>query len=429
MAIALLTVLALSALQNLFADYYYQKYINTKLKSSDAHLISYITNGLSMDETNPKYLYEFGNTFLEVIEKNADYEANSESMITKGEDKSSLNSIQLEKFNFLKRYKNISNPLIIPIAAYKESIQYNPLNAETYLKLGLTVANFEKTNNVDLLFNLANKRDPNNIFINYYIGNYYLWNQNLEKALNAFRKIFAISNSSERFLESYFLNILNEVYLTNPEYSALAKINPSSYIAYLTLADFLKSKNRWNESKKAYYRAIKLAPLDEKSELIYRLASISASNKDFEEVRKIDERFKHYITSKRDINRLFSILFIKCLYAQKDYTEIIKRADKLIEIAPYDYKSYYYKGLSFINLDRKAEGISQLEKAARLSPENINLLRTLAFFYESTKLYDKALAKWQLILKSTKDSVKDKNLYSEAFNNILRIKTKLNMAN
>jgi cytochrome c-type biogenesis protein CcmH/NrfG len=81
------------------------------------------------------------------------------------------------------------------------------------------------------------------------------------------------------------------------------------------------------------------------------------------------------------------------------------------------------------NLGRKGEGISQLEKAVRLSPENINLLRMLAFFYESAKLYDKALAKWQLILRSTKENVKYKNLYSEALNNILRIKTKLNMAN
>jgi len=423
-----MTILSLSAFQNFSADYHYQKYITAKLKSGNAQLLGYIMKSLSIDEANPEYLYEFGNSILDApLKKDIGNNIDS-TLIESKDDQKVLNSLQRKNFKFLRKYKNIKNPMVISIAAYKESIRNNPLNAETYFKLGLTLADLKQTDNIDLLFSMAKKRDPLNRYINYYIGNYYLWNQNLENALDSFRKIFAISNSSGRFLKSYFLYIVNEVYLINPEYTTLAKINPSSYRAYLLLADFLKSKNNWSDSKKAYNKAIKLAPLNQKGDLIYRFASISVSNEDWEEVKNINKRFNHYISSDKDTYKLFNRAFLKCLFDQKEYVEVIKKAEMVLDIDPYNYHSYYYKGLSLFRLGRKGEGISQLEKAAMLSPENIDLLRMLAFLYESTKLYDKALAKWNLIIQLTRSNAKKEKQYSEAFNNILRIKTKLNMA-
>lgn len=429
-AIALIFIFSLSVSRNLLADYYYQKYINAKIDSSDSHRYEYIIKALSLNETNPEYLFELGKSFYEANkEEYAAANLDSSRLAKSNENKLWLNAFLKEDFSFVKDYKNIGNPKMLPIAVYEESIHHNPLNAEAYFKLGLAYAILEHTDNVDSLFKMAAHMDPNNTYLRYRLGIYYLWNQNLEDALEAFGEIFAISSSAGYFLSDYFLNILNHVYLLNFEYNTLAKICTSSYRAYLLLAEFLEAREQWDDSKRAFYRAIKLAPLDNKGKMIYKFAVASASNQDWQEIKNINERFKHCISSDNKINRQFIVLLVRCHYSQKDYEEVIRKAKLAIDLDPYDYQAYYYKGLSLLQLGRKKEGLCQLEKAVELSPENIDLHTTLASSYESAKQINKALNEWQLIMKLSKTNSKNEKFYTHALNNIVRIKTRLKGVN
>jgi len=420
-AVLLSSIFVSSIFRNFIADFYYQKYINTIYNSTIDQQFEYISKMVSLNETNPEYLYEFGKLF---------YEANWEKYLYANVD-SSLIGDRDENRLLLQSFLKVAdgNPKLIPIVALKESIRHNPLNSEVYLELALMYATLEHTENIDLLFKRAIIMDPSNIFLHYYIGIYSLGNQNLEKALDEFRKVFVISNSSGIFLSNLFLNIVERVYLFNSGYYTLAKINPSSYKALSSLANFLRNKNRWGDSKKAFYRSIKLAPTDKKVDIIYKFAAASASNKDWQELNKINEKFNNCISANKEVNKSFNLLLIRSSYSQKDYVEVLKRAELLIESCPYDYQPYYYKGLSLLRLGRKGEGFYNLEKAAKLSPENIGLHRTLAFSYESVKQYDGALAKWKLVLELAKANGKNEKQYSDALDNIVRIKTKLEMSN
>ena len=428
--IALASIFALSVFRNLLADIYYQKYINGRNNLSISQQFEYIAKALCLNKTNTEYLYEFGKAFYQANKEEYAYgNPNSNFVTNKYENRLSFNFPLIKNLSFIKRYKNNGNPKLIPVAAYEESLCHNPLNAEVYLKLGLMNAILGREEDINSLFNMASIIDRQNIFHHYSIGIYYLWNHNLEKAVEEFREIFLISSPSGKFLSNYFLNILNQVYLINSEYRFLAKLCPSSYRAYLSLASFLKEKKRWNDSKKSFYAAIKLAPIEMKGAIVYKLAAASMENKDWQEVWQIDKRFKSYISSDKKINKLFNILLVKSFYSQKDFIEAIRKAELVITLDPYDYNAHYYKGLSLLNLGKKAEGIYQLEKAAKLSPENIYLHKTIAFSYESANQPDKALAKWELILELTKANAKYEKFYFDALNNIVRIKTKLKMAN
>jgi cytochrome c-type biogenesis protein CcmH/NrfG len=421
LAFSLLFILSLLVVQNLLADIYYQKYIKEKNAADNKKQFEYIINAISLNKSSPEYLYECGKTIYEIKTITNFSEAIASRSKTNGEE----TPLAFANLKVLDRWiaKN-NNPDLIPLSLCRESLRYNPLNAEAYLTVGLMYAELNPSDNNDGFFKMACKMDPNNISTHYSIGTYYLWNWNLKKALEEFRQIFIIPNLSSTFLAQYYSSILPQVYTFNSEYSFLAKISPSSYKASLFLATFLKDKNRWLDSKKAYYKAIKLAPMEEKSVILYKFALACSKNNDVENILRLNNEYERYITPNTKINKLFHITTTKALYSNKKYEATINKTDYLIKMFPLDHTPYLYKGLSLINLGKKLDGIYNLEKAAELKPDSINIRLTLATNYESIEQLSSAINEWQHIMQLAKNNAQYSSYYSEALNNIIRLRGK-----
>lgn len=418
---SLLFLLSFLVIQNLLADINYQKYLAARNIAHSNRQFDYIINALSFNKLNPEYLYECGKIIYELKTRTSSAKSISSQAKINGEE----TPLTLKNLHRLERLmRNNTNPDLIPFSLCEDSLRNNPLNGEAYLTLGLMCAELYPSDNNDGFFNMACTMDPNNISTHYSIGTYYLWNWNLEKALEEFREIFIIANSSGMFLSQYYRNILQQASAFNSEYAFLAKINPSSYKAFLSLATFLKNKNRWHDSKEAYRRATKLAPVDAKADVIYRFALACSTNNDVEEILQLSSEYQSTIASNSNINKLFNIIAAKTLYANKEYEEAINKAEYLIEIIPYDHEPYLYKGLSLIKLGKKADGIYHLTKAAKLKPDNINIRLTLATSYESVEQLNSAINEWQHILQLAKNDTKYSSYYSRALDNIIRLKTK-----
>ncbi len=421
LAFSLLFILSLLVVQNLLADIYYQKYIKEKNTADNKKQFEYIINAISLNKSSPEYLYECGKIIYELKTITNFSEAITSRSKINGEE-TSLAFVNLKVLDGWIAKNN--NPDLIPLFLCRESLRYNPLNAEAYLTVGLMYAELNPPVNNDGFFKMACKMDPNNISTHYSIGTYYLWNWNLERALEEFRQIFIIPNSSSTFLAQYYRNILPQVYTFNSEYSFLAKICPSSYKASLFLATFLKDKNRWLDSKKAYYKAIKLAPMEEKSVILYKFALACSKNNDVENILRLNSEYERYITSNTKINKLFHITTAKALYSNKKYEATINKTDYLIKMFPLDHTPYLYKGLSLINLGKKLDGIYHLEKAAELKPDSINIRLTLAINYESIEQLSSAMNEWQHIMQLAKNNARYLPYYSQALNNIIKLKAK-----
>jgi hypothetical protein len=418
---SLLFLLSFLVLQNLLADINYQKYLAARNTAQSNKQLDYIINALSFNKSNPEYLYECGKSMYELKTRTS----SAKSITSQAKIDAEETSLTLKNLHRLERWmENSNNPDLIPLSLCEDSLRNNPLNAEAYLIAGLMYAELSPSDNNDDFFNMACIMDANNISNHYSIGTYYLWNWNLEKALEEFRKIFAIANSSGMFLSQYYNNILQQASAFNSEYTFLAKINPSSYKAFLSLATFLKNRNEWHDSKQAYCRAIKLAPLDAKADVIYRFALACRTNNDVEEILRLNSEYQSTIASNGKINKLFNLIAAKALYTNKEYEEAINKAEYLIGISPHDHEPYLYKGLSLIKLGEKADGIYYMAKAAQLKPDNINIRLTLATSYESVGQLNSAINEWQHILQLAKNDTKYSSYYSRALNNIIRLKTK-----
>ena len=385
--------------------------------------IKYLCKSININLSNPEYFDELANLFFQSHEAELTL-INSEIALREVNQRASF----INHPYFSKTFKSSissNTPFyrLMPISAHLQSIKLNPLNADNYLKLGLLLSNLLSEDNVNVLLKQAGNLEPQNIYFHYAIGNRYLWNQRIEKALDEFQQVLYIASKhrTNEFIDIYLPEIMSQSLLLINDVDLIKKIIPHSYYCHLKFAQFLADRNMPLESKEYFYKAFEIAPNDKKEDILLSLARQLAKFKEWDELIKLIKTYEEIKTNDKNSYR-FNILLIQAYYNKGEYEKAIQTANNALLLNPSNATLYYYKGLSHSRISQNMKAIQAFEKAVEYAPDNIGMRINLANAYQSAGNLKSALSQWQTVLKL---SSSDADISAQAINHIIKIKNKL----
>ena len=424
----ILILLLIFPFRNLLSALYFQIY--KEMKRDEQPLdsqIKYLYKSITINPYNAEYFDELANLFFVSHETELTF-INSEIALREVNQRSSfINNPYFSKTFKSSISSNTPFYRLMPISAHLHSIKLNPLNADSYLKLGLLLSNFLSENKIDVLLKQAVNLEPQNIYFHYAIGNRYLWNKRIEKALDEFQKVLYIASMHRTniLIDIYLPKITSQSLLLINNMDLIKEIIPSSYYCYLKFAQFLADRDMPLESKEYFYKAYETAPQEKKEEILLSLAWQLAGFKEWDELIKLIKSYEEIKTDDKNSYQ-FNSLLIQAYYNQGEYAKVIQTANNALLLNPSNSNLYYYKGLSYSRMSQNIKAVHAFEKAVEYAPDNIYIRKNLANAYQSIGNLESALSQWQTVLKL---SPADSNISTQAINHIIKIKSELSKSN
>lgn len=253
-------------------------------------------------------------------------------------------------------------------SSFRQYIKLEPNNAEGHYRLGRALREQERFDEAIAEFNQAIRLNPKHSYaynglctvflygqnklddavtacrqaIEIYPKNSEAYNnlgyalveqQNLEEALDAFRKAMQVaSNNDQKYVAyvgiAYILRLQGREEEAITEYQKAIQLDPTDSTAYINLGHVLTDQNRLNEAINAYSQAIKLDPQD--------------------------------ATSYYNLGRVY--------YLQKNYRQAIALYRRAIQIDPKNPYPHNGLGIIFIAQGNLEQAITELQTALKLDP-------------------------------------------------------------
>ncbi len=292
----------------------------------------------------------------------------------------------------------------------------------------------EKYDKAAVFLTAIRNADPEDLNVRVKLGLVQMQLKQYDSAIASFQEILAKNPSSDRVL--YYLGSLyEETKQTDQAIETLRKIEPESKLyseAILHVGFLLKQAKRNEEAKNLIAQAITKSP--KVSGFYIFQASLHEEEKDVDQAVKIlekavgmfpdDERTKYYLGSlydrrgetDRGLAMMESILaqnpdnvdalnYVGYTWTVKgirlaDAEKLLRKALKLKPDNGYIQDSW---GWYLFTRGRHQEAVVELEKAARLRPNEPTILEHLADAYLKNNLWEKAIAHYREAAKHSED--------------------------
>lgn len=229
--------------------------------------------------------------------------------------------------------------------AYEKYLSFNPPEAwGAYLRLGLCRLELQQFEEAVKALEEAQKRQPNDIKINYTLAQAYQKAKQYQNAEKTYRLLAELSPADATSYYGMIVRMYDEVGQYDLAIEAAKKVvelNPSSEMAHYNLGIMYFKLERYDEAIAAFRKALEIRPTYE-----YAWYQIG------------------YTYSK-----------------QKKYKEAIEAFKKFVELMPDSYDGWFNIGISYMLLKDFKNALEPLEKTVALKPDYGVALYNLAIVY------------------------------------------------
>ena len=281
------------------------------------------------------------------------------------------------------------------LAEYNKALELKPKYVFTYIAIGntylLAAGKDKKEYFKDAMewFKKAEKLEPNNLKVQYAMGNMFYYTGEYDKAISKLEYAFDRGLNDQSVIDMLMNSYNNKAvscYTKKKDFKKglelvdkALQFNPNAEFPLSTKAELLFKMGRTKEAEEYIQKIIAVKP---DTEFFARLGCEQQNINDFELAKRYYQE-----SLKLDQDNAKTICNLGLVYTSlKEYDKAIDLFSRYIKLNPADFRGYYNLGVVYNNMGNKGSALKQVAKLSELKKEA--LAKELESVIKSGKIAD-----------------------------------------